>query len=278
MTSLPINALVSISSLSKRYAQKRPFSGSKFTIDALNDVSLTIEHGATLALVGESGAGKSTLARCLSLLEPPTRGTIRFEGIDLLSLDRKALFQIRRQIQLIFQDPTSSLNPGMTAAEVIAEPLAIQREGTKTSRRRRALELMDHVGLPASSAQKLSLEFSGGQRQRLAIARALALQPKLLILDEALSNLDLATQESILQLLRELQAVHSLTYVHVSHDLRMVSELTGEVAVMHEGRIVERKPNAVLFAHPEHPYTLALLGAIDPLGMLCEEYAIGVSR
>lgn len=267
----PKDPLVCIRGLSKQYVQRRPLTSAKFTIQAVENVNLTIHRGATLALVGESGAGKSTVVRCLSLIEIPTAGEIWFDGVNLLALPRKALFPLRRQIQIIFQDPTSALNPGMTAGEIIAEPLLIQHEGTTSQRRHRALELMEQMGLPAKWESKLPLEFSGGQRQRLAIARALALQPKLLILDEALSGLDLANQEMILRLLADLQAMHSLTYVHVSHDLRMVSGLADEVAVMYEGRVVEQKSTLELFAHPEHPYTQDLLDAMPSLESICEE-------
>jgi len=263
--------LVCIRGLSKQYVQRRPLTSAKFTIRAVENVDLTIQRGGTLALVGESGAGKSTVVRCLSLIERPTAGEIWFDGVDVLKLRGKDLLPLRRQIQIIFQDPTSALNPGMTAGEIIAEPLVIQGEGTKSERRHRALELMEQTGLPAKWESKLPLEFSGGQRQRLAIARALALEPKLLILDEALSGLDLANQEMILRLLAELQAMHSLTYVHVSHDLRMVSDLADEVAVMYEGRVVEQKRTAELFAHPEHPYTQDLLDAMPSLESICEE-------
>lgn len=267
----PEDPLVCIRGLSKQYVQRRPLTSAKFTIQAVENVDLTIHRGATLALVGESGAGKSTVVRCLSLIEIPTAGEIWFDGVNVLALPRKALFPLRRQIQIIFQDPTSALNPGMTAGEIIAEPLAIQHEGTKDQRRHQALELMEQVGLPAKWESKLPLEFSGGQRQRLAIARALALQPKLLILDEALSGLDLANQEMILRLLTDLQAMHSLTYVYVSHDLRMVSSLADEVAVMYEGRVIEQKSTPELFAHPEHPYTQDLLDAMPSLESICEE-------
>lgn len=262
--------LIRMRGITKEYVQRRPFTRQKFKIQAVANVNLTIQRGTTLALVGESGAGKSTVIRCLGLVEIPTAGEIWFDGVNVLTLDRKALFPLRRQIQIIFQDPTSALNPGMTASDIIAEPLVIQREGTQQQRRKRMLELMEQVGLPAKWENKLPLEFSGGQRQRLAIARALALEPKLLILDEALSSLDLANQEMILSLLAELQVLHSLTYIHVSHDLRMVADLADEVAVMYEGRIVEQKTTAALFAKPEHPYTQDLLGAVPSLGSICE--------
>lgn len=261
--------LVRIHNLSKQYVQHRPLTRTKLTVHALEDVDLTVYRGTTLALVGESGAGKSTLAKCLALLEEPTAGEIWFEGQHLTGLSKKDLFPFHRQIQLIFQDPTSALNPRLTAEEIIVEPLIIQRIGTKDSRRVRTKELMEQVGLPTGSRHKRPLEFSGGQRQRLAIARALALEPKLLILDEALSSLDLLNQEMILKLLEDLQVTHSLTYLHVSHDLRLVSEFADEVAVMSERRIVEQKPAAELFARPEHSYTRALLAAMPSLESIC---------
>jgi ABC-type glutathione transport system ATPase component len=265
MNPLPADTLVSVRNLSKSYVQRRAFSGMKFTVDALCGVNLAIRRDSNIAVVGESGAGKSTLVRCLSLLEKPTQGEIWFDGVNILTLDRKRLFLLRRRIQLIFQDPASALNPGMTAAEIIEEPLVIQRQGTRSGRRLRALELLDQVGLPVSSASKRPLDFSGGQRQRLAIARALALRPMLLILDEALSNLDLATRDSILLLLGVLQAEHSFSCVHVLHDLRLAFELAGEVAVMHEGRVIEHKSTEELLAYPGHSYTRSLLRALEPL-------------
>ena len=251
--------------LSKEYIQRSPLTQRKFTIQALNNLNLTVRRGATLALVGESGAGKSTLVRCLALIEKPTAGEIRWNDVDLLGLKKDALFAMRRKIQIIFQDSASALNPGMTAAEIIEEPLAIQNIGAREERYSRVLELMEQVGLSATWANKLPMEFSGGQRQRLAIARALALEPELLILDEALSNLDLANQEMILQLLRDLQAAHGLTYVHVTHDLNMVEDVADEVAVMYEGQIVEQKYASVIFAHAEHPYTQELLAMAPAL-------------
>jgi peptide/nickel transport system ATP-binding protein len=261
--------LVRIVNLSKQYVQRRPLKRGAFTVSAFEDLNLTIHRGATLAIVGESGAGKSTLAKCLALLEAATAGEIWFEGKNLLGLGKRDLFPMHRQIQLIFQDPTSALNPRLSAEEVIAEPLAIQRIGTKDCRRARAQQLMEQVGLPARSGHKRPLEFSGGQRQRLAIARALALAPKLLILDEALSSLDLLNQQMILKLLADLRAAHSLTYVHISHDLRLVSEFADEVAVMSERRIVEQKPAAELFARPQHPDTKTLLAAMPSLESIC---------
>ena len=254
--------LLRVSRLSKQYVQRRPFSPQKIVVNAFQDVSLTLFPGTTLALVGESGAGKSSLARCIALLERPSTGKIELAGENLLALDREQLFPIRREVQMIFQDPSSALNPRLTACEIIAEPLLIQREGTKSQRRDRALRLMEQVGLDPASERKRPLEFSGGQRQRLAIARALALGPRLLILDEALSNLDAANQALILKLLEELQAAHSLSFLHISHDLRLVSEFADDVAVMYQGRVVDWQSTRDLFASPEHSYTKELLASV----------------
>jgi peptide/nickel transport system ATP-binding protein len=257
------DTLVSVRNLSKTYVQRRAFSGRRFSIEALRQINVEIRRASTLALVGESGAGKSTLARCLALLEKPTAGDICFEGANLLGLNRKQLFAVRRRIQLVFQDPASALNPGMTAAEVVEEPLLIRRESTKAERRRRTLEALDQVELPASCAEKRPLDFSGGQRQRLAIARALILRPALLIFDEALSNLDLATRDTIISLLEALQVERGLTLVHVLHDLHLASELASDVAVMFEGQIIEQESADRLFSRPGHPYTRLLLGGLQ---------------
>jgi ABC-type glutathione transport system ATPase component len=268
-----METLVRIEHLSKNYVQRRHLTRSEFTLQALDDVNLTIRRGVTLAIVGDSGSGKSTLARCLALLEPSSGGEIWFDGKNLLALERSELSAARREFQLIFQDAASALNPRLTAVEIVAEPLRIQRAGTKERRRERALELMNQVRLPAHLEGKRPLEMSGGQRQRLAIARALALEPKLLILDEALSSLDLANQEMILNLLADLQAAHSLTYVHISHDLRQVSRFADEVAVMNDRTIVEHKSAAELFAHPKNPYTQELLIALPSLETICADRA-----
>jgi len=258
----PFEPLLCVSGLCKQYVQRRPFSRQKTVVSAFQDVSLTIFSGKTLALVGESGAGKSSLARCIALLERPSTGEIELAGRNLLALNRKQLFPMRREVQLIFQDPSSALNPRLTACEIIAEPLLIQREGTKSMHHARALQLMEQVGLDPAWERKSPLEFSGGQRQRLAIARALALGPRLLILDEALANLDSANQALILKLLADLQAAHSLSFLHISHDLRLVSEFADHVAVMYQGRIVESKSTRKLFASPEHSNTKELLASV----------------
>jgi ABC-type glutathione transport system ATPase component len=263
--------LLEVRNLSKQYVHRKSLSRRKTTVEALHDVSLTIRRGATLAIVGESGSGKSTLGRCMALLEQPSGGEIIFEGRNLLQLSRRDLFPVRRRIQLIFQDPTSALDPRLSAAELIAEPLEIQRIGTAEQRCEKAREMMESVGLPASSENKQPLEFSGGQRQRIAIARALVLEPELLILDEALSSLDLATQESILALLSDLRHSCGLTYVHISHDLRSVSEFADEIAVMDAGEVVEHKAAGELFAHAEHERTQDLLSAARTVESICAE-------
>jgi ABC-type glutathione transport system ATPase component len=263
--------LVCVRNLSKEYRQRKPLSTRWVSVHALENVDLTISEGANLAIVGESGAGKSTLARCLALLETPGGGEIWFKGRNVTRLGRQDRRALHRSVQLIFQDSASALNPRMTAAEIIAEPLLIQRVGTKAERRIRALEMMDRVGLSSDWGEKRPLEFSGGQRQRLAIARALVLQPSLLILDEALSGLDPLNQKLILELLAGLQNASPLTCVLICHDLGLASRFADEVAVMHRGRIVECKPSTELFAHPEHPYSRALLAAMPPLESVVQQ-------
>jgi ABC-type glutathione transport system ATPase component len=254
--------LLRVTGLTKQYVQRRALSRTKFTVNAFENVDLALFRGQTLALVGESGAGKSSLARCIALLERPSAGKMELDGQDLLTLSRKALVPVRRRVQMIFQDATSALNPALTACEIITEPLAIAREGTTSQRLERARHLMEQVGLDAKWEGKRPFEFSGGQRQRLAIARALALQPSVLILDEALSNLDASNQTLILKLLAELQVSRSLAYLHISHDLRLVSQFADEVAVMYEGKIVEQKATRDLVASAEHFYAKDLLATM----------------
>jgi ABC-type glutathione transport system ATPase component len=257
--------LLRVVGLAKSYIQRRAFGRAKFTVRAFADVSVSVEPGTTLAIVGESGAGKSSLARCMAMLERPDSGEIWHDGRNVAHLRDKELLPYRRDVQLMFQDSTSALNPRLSAVDLIAEPLLVQDVGTPAERRERAFDLMRAVGLSPDHANKRPLEFSGGQRQRIALARALVLQPKLLILDEALSSLDVAHQDAMLRLLSDLQLQHSLSYVHVSHDLRLVSRLASEVAVMQGGKIVEHAPVDELFLHPRHAYTQELLGAMPPL-------------
>jgi ABC-type glutathione transport system ATPase component len=270
----PAAPLLQVTCLSQQYVQRRALSHTKFTVQAFENVNLTLFRGQTLALVGESGAGKSSLARCVALLERPTAGRMELDGEDLLALSRKALFPIRRRVQMIFQDSASALNPALDACQIISEPLAIQGQGTKRQRRERALHLMEQVGLDPKGERKRAPEFSGGQRQRLAIARALALEPCVLILDEALSNLDAPNQALILKLLAELQVSRSLGYLHISHDLRLVREFADHVAVMSEGKIVEQKTARELFASAEHSCTRELLATVQSVeSILLERFA-----
>ncbi len=240
--------------------------GLRRRVKALDGVDLTIGRGAALALVGETASGKSTLARCLALLERPDAGSIRIRGQDALALSRRRSPWLRRQVQLIFQDPASALNPRFTAAEIVAEPLRVQRLAGRAQRRRRALAAMEQVGLLARWADRRPGQLSGGQRQRLAIARALVLEPRLLILDEALSALDLSVQAQIANLLLELQSSRGLAYVLISHDLKVAAHLADEIAVLQAGRIVERGPAQSVLCRPRHAHTRELLDATRLLG------------
>ena len=231
-------------------------------VDALVDVALEIAPATLTALVGESGSGKSTLARCMAALEKPDHGEIWFEGQEISRASSRELAGLRSRIQMVHQDSAGALNPRFTAAQIIAEPLEIQRRESGQRFRSRVCELMEEVGLSASWADRSPLEFSGGQRQRLAIARAVALKPAFLIFDESLSGLDLSTQAQILNLLLDLQKAHSLTYLLISHDLSLVGQIADSVAVMHQGRIVERGARQDIFADPRHPHTRELLGSV----------------
>jgi len=255
-------ALVRAQGLSKCYVQRRRFSRKVFVVSALDNLDLSIQAGRTLAVVGPSGSGKSTLGRCLARLEEPGSGEIWFGDKNLLTLTARELLPVREQIQLVFQGPAATFNPRFSAVQIVAEPLAIQGRGSRQDRRRRAQELMDQVGLPSVCRERPPLELSGGQRQRLAIARALTLEPKFLILDEALSGLDLSIQAQIVNLLLELQELYCLTYLFISHDLGMVAHIADEVAVMHRGRIVERAATLDLFSNARHPLTRALLTSL----------------
>jgi len=250
--------------LTKRYHRRRASPGTR-AVDALVGVDLTLARGATIALVGQSGSGKSTLARCLARLEQPTSGAIDFDGADVSALGGTRLRAFRRQVQLVLQDAAAALSPRLRAAEIVGEPLEILAQGTRAERRRRALELMETVGLPPTLADRRPLELSGGQRQRLSLARALAVQPRLLILDEAFTGLDASIQAQMAALLQDLRRQRNLTYLLVSHDLALMSVLADEVAIMFEGRIVERQEATRLFMAPEHAHTRALVAAVPPL-------------
>jgi ABC-type glutathione transport system ATPase component len=258
----PKTALVRTTALSKRYAQRGGFSHRKFVIDALTDVDLDIAPGCLTALVGGSGSGKSTLARCLAMFEQPDAGEIWFDGKSIVPGNVRELAHLRPKIQMVFQDSAGALNPRFSAAQIIEEPLEIQHRETGPRLRERACELMKEVGLPPDWAERRPRQFSGGQRQRLAIARAIALKPTFLILDESLSGLDLSTQAQVLNLLLDLQASHSLTYLMISHDLTLVGQVADSVVVMHQGKIVERGSRQQVLGNPQHVHTRELVGSV----------------
>ena len=251
-TSSSTQPLVQIRNVSKQFVQRRFLSRRKVAVQALKDISLEIPRGSTLAVIGRSGSGKTTLARCIAGFEQPDSGAIAYAGRN------------RRSVQLIFQDAGTALNPRFTAAEAIAEPLDIIRQVAPAQRRQRALQLMEESGLEPAWAERKVGEFSGGQRQRLAIARALAAEPEMLILDESLSGLDLPLQAQILRLLVDLQSRHELTYLHITHDLNFLPLFADHVAVMDQGALVEACSPAALFAS-SHPATRALVEATERL-------------
>jgi len=231
--------LLRAASLRRNYSRGGWLSRRRTRVEVLRNVDLEIRSGSTVALIGASGSGKSTLARCLACLEQPDSGEIWFGNTNLVGLTRHELISFRRQIQLIFQEPSASLNPRFSAVDLVSEPLLIAGVGTKRDRRDRALDQMELVGLPASLGNRLPSELSGGQRRRLVLARALTLEPRLLILDEALTGLDLSTRAQISNLLLKLQEVFSLTYLLISHDFGLVTHLADEVVVLEGGQIVK---------------------------------------
>ncbi|MDZ7265571.1 MAG: dipeptide ABC transporter ATP-binding protein, partial [candidate division KSB1 bacterium] len=248
----------------KKYFPLRSGIMSRITgyVYAVDDVSFALKTGETLGLVGESGCGKSTVARLLLRLIEPTAGEVIFDGKNIYSVDRAALRQLRRQMQIIFQDPYSSLNPRMTIMEIVGEALSYHKIATGKEKKERVQELLARVGLRPEHSQRYPHEFSGGQRQRIGIARALALKPKLIIGDEPVSALDVSIQAQVLNLLLELQTEFHLTYLIIAHDLRVVEHISDRVAVMYLGRIVEMAEAKEIYQHPLHPYTQALLSAI----------------
>ena len=231
-------------------------------VKAVDGVSLHIGPGETLGLVGESGCGKSTLGKAVVRLLKPTSGSINFNGTDITKMSQRALRPLRRDFQMIFQDPVESLDPRMSVRSIIEEPLLIHKIGSRADRTRMVNELLDRVGLPSSAAERYSFEFSGGQRQRIGIARALALKPKLIVCDEPVSALDVSIQSQILNLLVELQRELGLSYLFIAHDLSVVKHVSDRVAVMYLGKIVELAPSESIYRDPRHAYTKALLSAI----------------
>jgi dipeptide transport system ATP-binding protein len=247
--------------LSREYPVSRGLFGKAASVRALQDVSFALRAGRTLAVVGESGSGKSTLARLLTLIEKPTRGELFIEGADVAHADAALRRTLRRDVQIVFQNPYGSLNPRQKVGKTLEEPLRVNTTLEASKRKDAALDAMREVGLRPEFYHRYPHMFSGGQRQRIAIARALMLRPKILILDEPVSALDISIRAQVLNLLAELQEAHKLSYVFVSHDLSVVRHIADEVMVIYLGRVVEIGDKATLFASPQHPYTRALMSA-----------------
>jgi oligopeptide transport system ATP-binding protein len=265
-------ALLSVTDLVKSFPVKRGILVER-TVDevrAVDGVSFDIHEGETLGLVGESGSGKSTTGYCILQLLKPTSGSIRFMGQELTQLGREEIRRVRREMQIVFQDPYSSLDPRMTVGGIVSEPLEVHGIGTRRSRRETVRRLLDVVGFNPEYTNRYPHEFSGGQRQRIGIARALALNPKLIICDEPVSALDVSIQAQILNLLKDLQRDFRLTYLFIAHDLAVVRTMSDRIAVMNKGQLVEIGPAEELYTNPQEPYTKALLSAVpipDPRRM-----------
>ncbi|HET7220712.1 MAG TPA: ATP-binding cassette domain-containing protein, partial [Vicinamibacterales bacterium] len=254
--------LLEVRHLVKEFGNRGGLLRKPSIVRAVNDVSFTIDEGETFGLVGESGSGKTTTGRCILRLVEPTSGEVRFKGEDVLQFSRARLRAARRDMQIVFQDPYSSLNPRMRVGTIVEEPLIIHKIGAKAERRARVAELFDLVGLNPAHLARYPHEFSGGQRQRIGLARALALNPSFIIADEPVSALDVSVQAQVINLLMDLQERLKLTYLFIAHDLRLVRHICSRVGVMYLGKIVEMGPTERLFAAPAHPYTQALLSAI----------------
>jgi ABC-type oligopeptide transport system ATPase subunit len=254
--------LVQVSHLVKQFVRGRGLFRAGTIVRAVDDVSFAIDEGEMFGLVGESGSGKTTTGRCLLRLVEPTSGSVEFRGEDVLALSPGRLRAARRDMQIVFQDPYSSLNPRMRARQIVEEPLVIHELGDRTARRERVAELFRLVGLDPAHLERYPHQFSGGQRQRIGLARALALHPSFLVLDEPVSALDVSVQAQVVGLLMDLQRQLKLTYLFIAHDLKLVEHICSRVAVMYLGKIVEIGPAASLFTSPQHPYTKALLSAV----------------
>ncbi len=255
-------SLLEVRHLVKDYAARGTAWRSGARVRAVGDVSFAIDEGETFGLVGESGSGKTTTARCILRLVNPTSGEVRFRGEDVLAASRTRMRELRRQMQIVFQDPHSSLNPRMRVGSIVEEPLVIHRVGDRAARRARVEDLFRLVGLEPGAVGRYPREFSGGQRQRIGLARALALNPSLVVADEPVSALDVSVQAQVVNLLMDLQQQLHLTYLFIAHDLRLVEKICDRVAVMYRGRIVEMGATAAIFTAPTHPYTRALLSAV----------------
>ena len=257
-TKTEIQKLIQVRNLVKYF----PVENSDDVVKAVDDISFDIFSGETLGLVGESGCGKSTVGRCMLRLHEPTSGEVIFEGQDIIGLQNRELQKLRREMQIIFQDPYASLNPRLSVGSIVGEALKIHGIGSKADRKDRVAELLQKVGLDPKYMSRYPHEFSGGQRQRIGIARALALNPKLIIADEPVSALDVSVQAQVVNLLQDLQQEFGLTYLFISHGLAVVEHISNRVAVMYLGKIVEIADSRVLYENPLHPYTQALLSAI----------------
>ena len=259
--------LLSARHLVKDYTRRRGILLRRSVVRAVDDVSLELREGETLGLVGESGSGKTTTARMVLRLVEPTSGEVSFRGEDVLALRGAPLRRLRRQMQMIFQDPWSSLNPRMRAGAIVEEPLIIHRMGDRAARRERVAELFRLVGLDPAAASRYPRDFSGGQRQRIGVARALALSPSLVVADEPVSALDVSVQAQVLNLLMDLRERLGLTYLFIAHDLRVVRHLCTRVAVMHRGRIVEAGTAEEVLGDPRHEYTRSLVMNLERAGL-----------
>jgi oligopeptide transport system ATP-binding protein len=257
-------ALLEVRDLKKHFPVKKGILWEREvgSVKAVDGVSFEIPEGHTLGLVGESGSGKSTTGYCILRLLKPTSGSVRFMGKELLELDREDLRRMRREMQIVFQDPYSSLDPRMTVGGIVAEPLEVHGIGTRRSRRETVRKLLEVVGFNPNYTNRYPHEFSGGQRQRIGIARALALNPKLIVCDEPVSALDVSIQAQILNLLKDLQRDFSLTYLFISHDLAVVRAMSDEIAVMNQGELVEVGPAEQVYLSPKDEYTKALFSAV----------------
>jgi oligopeptide transport system ATP-binding protein len=253
--------LLDVRHLTKEFTRQKGMFGKATAVRAVDDVTFHINEGETFGLVGESGSGKTTTGRCILRLIEPTSGEVRFKNEDVLAFSKQRLREARREMQIVFQDPYSSLNPRMRVQEIVEEPLVIHRTGTRAERRARVVELFELVGLEPSQLSRYPHQFSGGQRQRIGLARALVLRPKFIVADEPVSALDVSIQSQVLNLLVELKHEFNLTYLFVAHDLAVVGYISDRVAVMYLGKIVELATSDELFRRPLHPYTMALLSA-----------------
>ncbi len=262
---MPDDILLRGTNIVKTFVLRGGAMGSKRVVTAVNGVDLEVRRGETFGIVGESGCGKSTLARCLVQLQPVTSGSIEFDGVDITTLSRRAMRPIRRNLQLVFQDPYASLNPRRTVGDIVADPMRVNKVGTKDEIMDRVGELFVLVGLDKSYLNRYPHEFSGGQRQRIGIARSLSLNPSLVIADEPVSALDVSVQAQVLNLMADLQEELQLTYVFIAHDLGVVRHVSDRVGVMYLGQMVEVGDADDLYDLPHHPYTEALLSVVPEL-------------